>query len=100
MEQDDRESILTAAYEYIARLRVEEAELRCELGVESNDEDESSCCDIDDVSCSESNPRAVEFGSGAAGCSESNSLSYGSHCTEFPSEPATLSVGPRRLWVR
>ncbi|KAG0556692.1 hypothetical protein KC19_11G072200 [Ceratodon purpureus] len=46
LRTDERASILTGAYEYIERLKRQEEELLCELGVESScDEEDLSCCE-------------------------------------------------------
>jgi hypothetical protein len=84
-------------------LQRQEAELRCELGVESSScdeelsccEEEVSCCE-EEVSCS-SCREADETRAVDAGCPKLNSLSYGSDSCGCSSQPT--SVGPRWPWA-
>lgn len=48
--QDEKASILTGAYEYIAKLQKLEAELRCELDIEFSEGEGVSGC-VDQESC-------------------------------------------------
>jgi len=71
--QDETGSILTGAYEFISKLQRLEAELRCELDMDSCGEEDVSCCEDDEVS-----PSSRGVDSGAAG-SEASSCS---HCSQ------------------
>lgn len=87
LKQDEKASILTGAYEYIEKLQRLEAELRCELDIDSCGEEDVSCGE-DEVSPSW---REVDAGAGSVTTSTSSS---GRYCGHRPQPP---TVGGQSL---